>query len=296
MWWAHATRAGAAGQGGTLAGRAALRQIGPVRVVALACSNTEIVCALGASEELVGVDDHSDYPEDVVARLPRVGPDLGVDIARVAALKPDLVLASLTVPGHERVIEGLERARLPHVTIAPVSVADVYADIARIAELLDRKRQGEQLITEMRAELDRAPALPSAKRPRVLVEWWPKPVIVPGRDSWVCQLLDAAGGENPRGTRPVKSEPISDAEALEMDPDAIVISWCGVRPEKYRPDIVYRRSAWQPMRALRERRVYCVPEAYLGRPGPRLVDGCRAFRRIVSELAQSNGRPSASSI
>lgn len=254
------------------------------------------MCALGASDLLVGVDDHSDYPEDVVARLPRVGPDLGVDVARVAALKPDLVLASLTVPGHERVIEGLERARLPFVALAPVSVADVYADIASIAELVDRKAEGERLVAEMRAELEAPPTCTSGRRPRVLVEWWPKPVIVPGRDSWVCQLLDAAGGENPRGTRPVKSEPITDADALEMDPDAIVISWCGVRPEKYRPEIVYRRPAWQALRALAERRVYCVPEAYLGRPGPRLVDGCRAFRRIVSELLQSNGRPSASSI
>lgn len=270
-------------------------RLADVRIVALACSNTEIVCALGASDLLVGVDDHSDHPEDVVRRLPRVGPDLGIDARRVAALRPDLVLASLTVPGHERVIEALERAGLPLIVLAPVSVADVYADIRRIAEQLDARERGEALIAEMRAELEAPVADPAAPRPRVLVEWWPKPVIVPGRDSWVCQLLDAAGAENPRGDRPVKSEPITDAQAIEMDPDAVVISWCGVRPEKYRPDVVYRRPAWQSLRALRERRVYCVPEAYLGRPGPRLVDGCRAFRRIVADV-QSNGRPSASSI
>ena len=62
-----------------------------MRIVSLACSNTEIVCALGCADLLVGVDDHSDHPEDVVARLPKVGPDLEIDVDRVAALEPDLV-------------------------------------------------------------------------------------------------------------------------------------------------------------------------------------------------------------
>jgi iron complex transport system substrate-binding protein len=261
----------------------AARQIVGVRIVSLACSNTEIVCALGQSARLVGVDDHSDYPEDVVGRLPRVGPDLGIDLERVAALRPELVLASLTVPGHEHVIDALARMGMPFVVLAPISVADVYGDIRRIAELLGVRANGETLIADMRAELDAPPDDPHRPRPRILVEWWPKPVIVPGRDSWVCQLLDAAGGENPLGDCAVKSRPITDDEAIALDPDAIVISWCGVRPEKYRPDVVHRRPRWQSLRALRENRVYTIPEAYLGRPGPRLVDGCRALRRIVRE-------------
>jgi iron complex transport system substrate-binding protein len=261
------------------------RQIVRVRIVSLACSNTEIVCALGLADQLVAVDDHSDYPEAVVARLPRVGPDLGIDVDRVAALRPELVLASLTVPGHERVIESLERARLPFLVLAPISVGDVYADIGKIAELLGVPARGEALVAEMRAELETPPADPSRRRPRVLVEWWPKPVIVPGRDSWVCQLLAAAGGENPWGDRPVKSLPIDDPQAIALDPDAVVISWCGVPPAKYRPELVYRRAGWQSIRALRERRVVAIPEAYLGRPGPRLVEGCRALRRVVSAAA-----------
>jgi iron complex transport system substrate-binding protein len=253
-----------------------------VRVVSLTCSNTEIVCALGCADRLVGVDAHSDWPPAVVRDLPRVGPDLGIDVERVAALKPDLVLASLTVPGHERIVATLESAGLPFLAPEPVSVADVYADIRLIASKLDVADRAEILIETMRAELDAAQAT-AVRRPRVLVEWWPKPVIAPGRDSWVNQLLDAAGGENPLRYRAVKSQTLSDEDACELAPDAIVISWCGVRPEKYRPDVVYRRERWQNLPALRERRVYCVPEAYLGRPGPRLVEGCRALRRIVQD-------------
>jgi iron complex transport system substrate-binding protein len=267
-----------------------------VRVVALTCSNTEIVCHLGCEDLLVGVDDHSDWPESVVARLPRVGPDLDIDVDRVLALEPDLVLASLTVPGHERVVERIERAGLRFIATEPVSLADVYRDIEQIAELLGAQSKGSALVRSLRAELDEPPPTEGPRsvrplggdrkrdRPKVLVEWWPKPVIVPGRDSWVTQLLEAAGGENPMRERPVKSAPITDDEAIALSPDAVVISWCGVKPEKYRPDIVYRRPAWRTIPAIEHHRVYCVPEAFLGRPGPRLIEGYRAFRRIVAQV------------
>ena len=254
-----------------------------MRIVSLTCSNTEIVWALGVASALVGVDDHSDFPEDVVGRLPRVGPDLDIDVERVAALAPDLVLASLTVPGHERIVERLAHARLPFVATEPVSVADVYADIARIGDLLGVTDRASVVISEMRGELD---VPPSNSGPSVLVEWWPKPVIVPGRLSWVTDMIGAAGGRNPLGDELVKSRPITDDEARAIDPDAVVISWCGVKPEKYRPDIVRRRAAWQCMRAVEQGRIYCVPEAYLGRPGPRLSHGVRALREIVGDCRQ----------
>ncbi len=251
-----------------------------MRVVSLNCSNTEIVCALGCAPFLVGVDNHSDFPEDVVRRLPRVGPDLEIDIASVRALAPDLVLASLTVPGHEHIVEGLERAGLRHHAPEPTSLEDVYRDIADIAALLGVPERGRAVIADMRARID-APAPPTAAAPRVLVQWWPKPVITPGKRSWVNGLMRAAGAVNPLAGRDVKSAALADEEVAALDPDAIVISWCGVRPEKYRPEVVYRNPAWQGTRALLERRVFCVPESALGRPSPRLVEGYEALRTIV---------------
>lgn len=255
-----------------------------VRVVSLACSNTEIVCALGLADCLVGVDDHSDYPLDVVTRLPRVGPDLQIDVERVAALEPDLVLASLTVPGHERVVESIERAGLPFIAPEPVSIDDVYRDVRAIGDRLGASERADRLVSEMRAALE-APAPHRTRAPRLLVEWWPKPVIVPGRDSWVTELCERVGAVNPFADRAVKSTPIDDDEARAVEPDAVVISWCGVRPEKYRPDVVYRRERWRELPALRTRRVFTVPEAHLGRPGPRLVAGCRALREIAEACA-----------
>ena len=260
-----------------------------MRVVSLACSNTEIVAALGCAEMLVGVDDHSDYPVDVVRSLPRVGPDLDIDVDRVADLSPDLVLASLTVPGHERVVSDLERAGLPTVVLAPRSVADVYDDITRVGDLLGVSSAAGTLVGTMRGELgDGSRPIPEADAPSVLIQWWPKPSIVPGDQSWATDLLHRAGGENPLAGEAVESRPVSDDEVAAIAPDAIVLSWCGVQPRKYRPDVVLGKSAWSDVPAVRNGRVFCVPEAWLGRPGPRMVQGLHALRLVVGQSRRSS--------
>jgi iron complex transport system substrate-binding protein len=253
-----------------------------MRIVSLACSNTEIVCALGCADSLVGVDDHSDYPEDVVAGLPKVGPDLDIDIDRVAALEPDLVLATLTVPGHEKVVERLETAGLRFIAPEPVSLDDVYRDIRDIGKLLAVTERADALVTQMRETLDGA--APPSDAPSILVQWWPKPVITPGKLSWATDVIRAAGGRAVLAHEHVKSRPMSDEEVAELAPDAVVLSWCGVHPDKYRPDVVLENPNWSELPFVRDQRVFCVGEPYLGRPGPRLVDGVRQIREIVKQL------------
>jgi len=272
-----------------------------MRIVSLACSNTEIVWALGCGDMLVGVDDHSDFPAELVGPLPKVGPDLEIDVARVAELKPDLVLATLTVPGHEKIVEKLKAAGLPFMAPEPVSLEDVFRDIRDIALRLGVPERGDQLVAQMKSEMGLVgpqtgsdtkaadgggeapgqvlPADPGS--PSILVQWWPKPVISPGGQSWVTDLIHLAGGRNPIGTESVKSRPLEDDEVAALSPDVIAISWCGVNPAKYRPDVVINNPAFSEVAAVREDRVVCIPEAFMGRPGPRLVEGFRALKAAV---------------
>ncbi len=257
-----------------------------MRVVSLACSNTEIVAALGCAHLLVGIDDHSDYPESLAAHLPRLGPELQIDTDRVVALQPDLVLASLTVPGHEAVVERLERAALPFLAPSPTSLADVYADIRHIASRLHVPERGEAVVSAMRAQLQAAP--PPRQRPGILIQWWPAPVIAPAGQSWATDLIVLAGGQNPIGDEALKSRPLTDEEVAALAPDAIVLSWCGIHPTQYRPETVLGNPAWRDVAAIRNARVFSVPEAYLGRPGPRLVHGAKALRSIVQRVARDS--------
>lgn len=254
-----------------------------MRVVSHTCSNTEIVCALGCAEMLVGVDADSDHPPAVVGPLPKLGRDLSLDVAEVVALKPDLVLTSLTLPGHEQAVAALQATGLRTLVCEPLRLDDVYADIQRIAEALGVAPRGRALVESMRSAIRPRPA--RGRRPKLLLEWWPKPVIAPTRDSWATELIELAGGDNPWGQRPGKSVPLDDAEILAAEPDAVVMSWCGVPLRNYRAALVRRRPGWSEVPAVKRQRIVPITEAFLGRPGPRLVEGYRALCAVVDSVA-----------
>ncbi len=251
-----------------------------MRIFSHTCSNTEIVCALGGAGLLVGVDADSDYPPEVVAGLPKPGRDLGLDVDAVRQLKPDLVLTSLTVPGHEHVLAQLEAAGLKTLVCDPQSLDDVYGDIRRIAAALGVAERGATLVREMEAAM---PAVePRGARPRVLVEWWPKPVIAAAKRSWVNELIQRAGGSNPWGEVDAKSVPLEYAAAAAQRPDIVVMSWCGVKVEHYRADKVRGREGWGEVPAVVNGCIHAISEAFLGRPGPRLVEGYRQLRAAIA--------------
>ena len=267
-----------------------------MRIVSLTCSNTEIVCHLGLRDQLVGVDDHSDFPADALEGVPRVGPDLQIDVERVAALEPDIVLASLTVPGHEKVVESLRIAGLPYVAPEPKSLADVARDLRELGTLLGVPERGRRAAREFDAELDElavsAEGAAGRSSPRVLIQWWPKPVIVPGRSSWAQGLLDLVGARNVLD-EDVESRPLREEELGELEVDLVVLSWCGVEAHKVRPDVVIENPRLQSTAAVRNGHVACVPEAWLGRPSQRLVSGARALSRIVDAVRNGQDLPSS---
>ena len=250
-----------------------------MRLITHTCSNTEIVAALGRADWIVGTDDHSDYPPDVVQRAARIGPDLDIDIQRVIELKPDLVITSLTVPGHERCLDKLEAAGLPCLVTQPHSLQDVAEDIRRIGQAIEASQAAGQLAARFDQRLADRPANPEPVP--VLIEWWPKPVIVPGGQSWVNEMLRLAGGINPFAGHDRESLEISPEQARQAAPEAVVMSWCGVEESKYRPHIVRRREGWSVIPALRTDRNIPLSEAWLGRPGPRLLDGIDKLRDVV---------------
>jgi iron complex transport system substrate-binding protein len=263
-----------------------------MRLVSLTCSNTEIVAALGCIDQLVAVDDHSDWPP-AIADLQRVGPDLQIDLDAVEALKPDLVLASLTVPGHERIVEGLETRGIPFLAPEPTSLSDVARDIRAIGSAIGVEARADDVARRFEEAME--PVEPVADPVRIGVEWWPKPVYVPGRHSWVTGLLERAGAVNPFADHPdghdAKSFAVTPEDAVAADLEAVVISWCGVPEDKYRPRIVRSRPGWASVPAVAADRIVPISEAWLGRPGPRLTEGLAALRAVVASVRAAREAP-----
>ena len=257
-----------------------------MRIVSLAPSNTEIAFALGLGPHVVGVDDHSDYPPEV-AGLPRVGPDLTVDMDRVEALRPDLVLASLSVPGMERNVEALQRRAIPHLVLNPQRWTGVLESIRQVGRATGREAEAERLVTGLaaRAEAVRVRMARAVDRRggpwRLFLEWWPRPLITPGRLSWFTDMAELAGGENIFADLAVPSTPVAPEQVVARDPDVLLLCWCGTLQRRMNPATVAARPGWKGLRAVRAGRVVPLPEALFGRPGPRLVEGLELLARIL---------------
>ncbi len=238
----------------------------PRRVVALAPNLTEIVFALGAGDALVGVSEYSDYPEAARA-IPRVG-GLEIDAEKVAALRPDLVLA-VAEGNAQGSVRALEAAGLP-VTVTPSGSLDaVLASIRIVAERLGRQEEGRRLVAELERRRSAVRARTAGRtRPRTLLLVWPDPPQAAGGQTFLNDLLTEAGADNVVGDR--RGWPLLSGEYVATAPVELLIV----------PDSVETRPAWDRAFAsgalsqgpvARARRVR-LDEAVLTRPGPRVFD------------------------
>jgi iron complex transport system substrate-binding protein len=252
-----------------------------MRVISLTSSNTEIVSLFGLGASLIACDSHSDWPADLVSSLPRVGPDLQIDLEKVMALKPDLVLSGLSVYGMERVIDGLNTIGIPQLALHPISFDDVLEDVRKVAIALEHPEHGEALLLEMRLRIQelRASAPTFSRPPKVMIEWWPKPVIVATRDSWITQMLEVLGAKNAFAKIEKRSSIISFEVAIATNPDVICCSWCAAK--KLRREIFLSRSGWQEISAVSKNHVYDVSESFVGRPGSRLLEGLEVLSGVL---------------
>src|SRR6267378_3053287 len=223
------------------------------RIVSLAPSNTEIAAALGLSAAIVGVCDDSDWPEDVSARAAKVGMDLQIDPERVAALQPDLVLASLSVPGMEKCVAAVRAKGLEPLVLDPKSLDDVLRDIATVGDAAGVPRRARTLNNSLRERLARVERITDGRgRPRVYWEWWPKPLISPGRKSWMVDLVKIAGGDLIFADVDRESFPLEEAQVIAENPEVVVLCWVGTLQRKQEPAKVYARKAWAGIRALKD--------------------------------------------
>ncbi|MBB5375024.1 iron complex transport system substrate-binding protein [Deinococcus metalli] len=243
----------------------------PPRLASLVASNSDILAALGAAAWVVAADSHSDAPglEGAV----RLGPDLDIDVAALSAARPDLVLASLSVPGQERVVQRVRDAGLEVLVLDPISVHDTLADIRTIGHAVGLADRAEEVARTLDAELDTL-RLPFSAPPRVLVEWWPRPIIAATRESWVTDLLERVGAVNALADRAGRSAPLTLDEVRAARPDVIVCSWCGAK--RLRPEVIEARGLGVP--------VVAIHESGLGRPGPRLLEGARHLHAALESL------------
>ncbi len=192
---------------------------------------------------------------------------------QIRSAKPDLVIAE--VPYQLEAVAEILKAGIRFLGLAPRTLADIYSDIAAIAAIMDRAERGHTVIGDMQSQIEsvRQQALGGA-RPRVFCEEWGKPII--HSQPWVAELVEAAGGEFVG--RPGAH---TDAAAVRAsDPDVVVFAWCGAG-DRVPLEKVVRERGWEPTRAARDRRVFCVSDELLNTPAPTLLEGLKALAAAI---------------
>ena len=247
------------------------------RVVSLAPSLTEIAFALGAGEQIVGVTQYCDYPVEAT-RKPKIGGIYTPNFEVIVSLRPDLVLAT-TEGNREEHIRALEGLGIPVYVARPTDFATVLDSIARVGHVLGREAAAGRLVGAMRGEADAiARAVQGRPRPRVLYVLWGNPLIVPGRDTLITDLIRRAGGESITGTEPLPYPRFSVEEVVARDPERIILAQHGDA------SVDQRLREWEHLTlipAVRQGRISPIDGNLLHRPGPRVVNGLRALAQVI---------------
>jgi iron complex transport system substrate-binding protein len=257
----------------------------PERIVSLAPSNTEIVCALDACDRLVGVTDFDDYPPEV-ADVTDVVIQTTVDVELVVDAEPDLVLAAGNELTPSTVIEQLEDLGLTVLVLYPESLDEVYDDIELVGSALDATDTAEALIGDMEERVAAVEeAVADADRPLTLYEvfYSEGTTYTAGEDSFLASLLEIAGAEPVTGD----ATGVIDAESLvEANPQLILLGGASYDPSLAEPaaalETVAARPGWGDLAAVQSGDVVpYLEDIVTTRPGPRIVDGLEALARAV---------------
>lgn len=289
-----------------------------MRIVSLLPSATEIVCALGLEDQLVGVTHECDYPA-AVRGLPTVTHTLiptdassaeidrlvrerlagqralyNLDLPTLERLRPDLIvtqaLCDVCAVADEEVraaactLPGLPRV----INLEPETLSQVFEAIRQVADAAGIPARGVEVVAALTARVDTVArrAVRRGTRPRVALLEWLDPPFAPGH--WNPELVRLAGGISVLGTEGVKSRTLAWDEVIAAAPEVIMISCCGFSVERTRADLPLLDGVpgWAELPAVRAGRVFVVDgAAYFSRPGPRLVDSLELLAHAMDPAA-----------
>jgi iron complex transport system substrate-binding protein len=245
-----------------------------LQVVSLAPSNTEILFAIGAGEQVVGRDEFTNYPPEAT-NLPSVGGSFGdYNLETIVDLDPDLVLAAEINP--PELVESLEELGLTVYWLPnPTELAGMYENLITVGQLTCRESEAEALVADLQRRVAAIEEQVAAAEttPTVFYELDGSDPSAPwtsGSGTFIDLLIEMAGGENAAAGLESAYAQISVEELVAQNPDVILL---GDAAYGTTPEIVAARAGWEAIDAVQNDRVHPFNDDLASRPGPRLVDG-----------------------
>jgi iron complex transport system substrate-binding protein len=245
----------------------------PQRIISLAPSNTEILFALGLGDRVVAVTMYCDYPPEAQDKE-KVGDYYGPDIEKIIALQPDLVLA--TDFHRFDLIPALEEQGLTVFAVAPQTLEDVLQSIQKIGQITGKEAEALELVNEMTSKIEEIEEQTAelAERPLVFYMTWHDPMWTVGRNTWIDDLINIAGGANIFSQYFESGAMVEIEWVIFLNPEIIITS-------EWSYDWALNATELASTNASQTGRIYTFDDDLAQRPGPRLVEGLEWFAHVI---------------
>ena len=255
------------------------------RVISLAPHVTELIYAAGGGGRLVGAVSYSDYPPEA-KQIPRVGDNKALDLERIAALKPDLIV----VWRHGNAQAELERLHALHIPVffsEPHQLDDVALTLTKLGTLLGTSGTADAAASAYRHDIANLRAR-FANRPLVSVFYqvWDQPLMTLNGTHMVSDVITLCGGRNVFANLEPLVPTVSTEAVLATNPEAIVTASVGAtKPDRPLPQLD-RWRAWPSLKAVARNNLFAIDGDLIDRPTPRLAQGAAQLCEDL-ELARS---------
>ncbi len=284
------------------------------RILSLLSSTTEIIYALGCGDRLIGRSHECDYPR-AVSKLPICTfPKFNVDGTSrevddevkslvqsalsiyyineklLKELKPDIIftqsqceVCAVSVSDVENALKNITGLFSRVISVEPNSIEDIFNDILTIAEILNVRKKGKELIDLIKAKINNTEKIVYQKpNPSIAAIEWIDPLMAAG--NWVPQLIKVAGGKNLFGEEGKHSPWMKYNDLVDQDPEIIIVMPCGYDIKKSLIEIktLESKKGWGSLKAVRNRNVYITDgNQFFNRPGPRIIESLEILQEII---------------
>ncbi|WP_310633284.1 cobalamin-binding protein [Paraburkholderia sp.] len=260
------------------------------RVISLAPHATELIYAAGGGAKLVGTVSYSDYPPAAL-KVPRIGDNRALDLERIAALKPDLIV----VWRHGNAQQQIDRLRDLHIPLffsEPHRLDDVATSLTRLGALFGTDTTAQAAANAYRHDIAQLRTRYAQRAPvRVFYEAWDQPLMTINGEHTISDAITLCGGRNVFAALRPQVPTLSTEAVLAANPDAIVTASPGATAPDQPLPALDRWRAWPQLSAVAHGNLFAIDGDLLSRAGPRLAQGAE---QLCKDLDQARTRDAAS--
>lgn len=251
------------------------------RIVTIFSSNTELVASLGLVDRIVGVEDYTRFPPEVMS-LPKVGGRLGFSVDGVVAQQPDLVIVTPARQAAHQLVDPMERIGVPVIVLLSRTLNEVLGNVRLVAQATGVATRGEALTAQLEQRLARIDARMAGRaRPRALMitgRMGNGMLLVARPGTYTGEAIVRAGAQHAMPELGALAQ-VSAEAALAADPDVLLFAGTSQALQE-----LVHRPGWRDMRAVRQRRATVVSRSEFLIPGPRTFDGVEALAHWLERL------------